>query len=81
MEKKHSVKMFYIVRKTKYEEMFHFVKPEIIPINICYYIEKLWNTIYSVEMFYIVRKAKHEQMFHFFKPEIISINIWYYIKY
>ena len=34
MKKIHSVEMFYIVRKTKYEEMFYFVKPEIIPINI-----------------------------------------------
>ena len=47
MKKIHSVEMFYIVRKTKYEEMFHFVKPEIIPISIYYYIEKLWNMIYS----------------------------------
>ena len=76
MKKIHSVEMFYIVRKTKYEEMFHFVKPDIIPINIWYDIKKLWNKIHSVEMFYTVRKAKHEEMFHFVKPEIIRINIW-----
>ena len=43
--------MFYIVRKAKHEEMFHFVKADIMPINIWYDIEKLWSQIYSVEMF------------------------------